>query len=39
LNLIKAGNSWRIEGHGCERARVAYAVVDNDKLAYELDGD
>jgi hypothetical protein len=39
LKLIQTGNSRRIEGHGSERARVAYAVVDNDKLAYELDGD
>jgi hypothetical protein len=36
MNLVKAGNSWRIEGEGHERARVAYAVLANDKLTYEL---
>ena len=36
LNLIRDGASWRIEGEGQERARVAYAVLENDKLAYVL---
>jgi hypothetical protein len=37
LNLVKVGNSWRIEGKGSERARLAYAVLANDTLTYELD--
>lgn len=36
LTLIKEGLTWRIEGHGSERARVAYAVLDNDTLTYEF---
>jgi hypothetical protein len=37
LNLVEANGSWRIEGKGNERARVAYAVLDNDKITYEFD--
>jgi hypothetical protein len=36
LTLVQAGNSWRIQGKGCERARLAYAVLENGRLAYEL---
>lgn len=37
LNLAKEGHSWRIEGDGSERARLAYAVLDDDdSLSYEL---
>jgi hypothetical protein len=37
LTLAKAGGSWRIEGKGCERARLAYAVIDDaGNLTYEL---
>lgn len=36
LRLVGAGGSWRIEGRGRERARLAYAVVRNGKLSYEL---
>jgi len=36
LNLVRFGNSWRIEGNGSERATVAYAVLENDKLTYEF---
>jgi len=38
LNLVRRGQSWQIEGRGSERARLAYAVVHNDRLTYELDG-
>ena len=31
LNLVNVGGSWRIEGKGSERARLAYAVI-NEKL-------
>ena len=37
LNLVNVGGSWRIEGRGSERARIAYAVVVNDTLTYEID--
>jgi hypothetical protein len=36
LNLVRDDGTWRIEGDGRERARVAYAVLENDKLSYEL---
>ena len=37
MNLISDGGSWRIEGKGSERARVAYAVLVDDKVVYEID--
>jgi hypothetical protein len=37
LNLVREGDSWRIEGEGSERARLAYAVLNNDRLTYEFD--
>jgi hypothetical protein len=37
LKLIRYGNTWRIEGKGSERARVAYAVLKDDRLTYEID--
>jgi hypothetical protein len=36
LNLVNVGDSWRIEGKGSERARLAYATVVDGKLAYEI---
>jgi hypothetical protein len=36
LQLNKVGSSWRIEGPGRERARLAYAVLDGDSVSYEL---
>lgn len=36
LNLVKVGTRWHIEGKGCERARLAYAVLKNDAIVYEL---
>ena len=37
MNLVNAGGSWCIEGRGSERARVAYAVLQNDKITYQID--
>jgi len=37
LNLVDAGGSWRIQGKGCERARLAYACRVNGKLTYQID--
>ena len=36
MNLVKAENSWRIEGVGSKRARVAYAVLKNDRVVYNF---
>jgi hypothetical protein len=37
LNLVNIGGSWQIEGKGRDRARIAYAVLDDDRLVYEID--
>jgi hypothetical protein len=37
LRLVREGGSWRIEGQGSERARVAYAVLAGDNLTFEFD--
>ena len=37
MNLVQKGNEWRVEGAGSERARVAYAHIDNDRLVYRLE--
>ena len=35
--LVRDGDSWRVEGTDSDRARVAYATLENDRLVYELD--
>lgn len=37
MKLTQKGSSWVIEGHGSERARLAFAVRDGDRLVYEID--
>lgn len=37
MRLVSERGIWRIEGEGAHRARIAYAVLDNDQLTYELD--
>jgi hypothetical protein len=37
LNLVNAGGKWKIEGEGSERATLAFAVLENDRISYELD--
>jgi len=34
MRLVLDEHNWRIEGPGSERARVAYATLENDRLAY-----
>ena len=36
LKLVRSGESWRIDGQGHERARVAYATLDGDRLVYSV---
>lgn len=36
MNLIPKGADWEIEGPGKEKARIAYAVLDGDRLKYEV---
>jgi hypothetical protein len=37
MNLVNVGGSWRIEGKGKEQARVAYAMLVNNTVAYEIE--
>jgi hypothetical protein len=37
MSLVKEGGSWRIEGKGSERARIAYAVLVDDRVVYEIN--
>jgi hypothetical protein len=36
LSLVNVGGSWHIRGEGSDRARLAYAVLDGDRVSYEL---
>jgi hypothetical protein len=36
MKLVPAGNGWKIEGAGSERARVAYACLNKGRLVYEV---
>jgi hypothetical protein len=38
MTLVPSGEGWRIEGPDSDRARVAYAALENDRLVYRLDG-
>jgi hypothetical protein len=37
MQLVYAAGSWRIEGKGHERARIAHAILANNALIYEID--
>jgi hypothetical protein len=37
MKLIKNGNGWEIEGDGKERARLAFATLENGELVYDLE--
>jgi hypothetical protein len=36
MKLVRKGADWEIEGPQKERARIAYAVLDGDRLTYEV---
>lgn len=36
MKLVCEGGKWRVEGPGSERARIAYATLDGDRVAYTL---
>jgi hypothetical protein len=36
LSLVNVGGSWHIEGEGSQRARLAYAALDDGRIFYEL---
>jgi glycosyltransferase involved in cell wall biosynthesis len=37
MKLVAEGNDWRIEGPDCDRARIAYATVDGDRVSYKVE--
>jgi hypothetical protein len=37
MNLVNVGGSWQIEGQGKEHARLAYATMVDNTLAYEIE--
>lgn len=37
MTLVPSGDGWRIDGPDSQRARVAYATLDNDRIAYALE--
>jgi hypothetical protein len=39
MALVRNGSTWCIEGPGSDRAKIAYAVLDGDSVAYRFDGD
>jgi hypothetical protein len=36
MQVVPAGAGWTIEGPGAERARLAYACLDGERLVYEV---
>jgi hypothetical protein len=36
MRIVQKGESWAIEGQGSERAQLAFAVLDNGQLTYEV---
>jgi peptidoglycan/xylan/chitin deacetylase (PgdA/CDA1 family) len=38
MRLVQKGSCWTIEGAGAEMARIAYAVVEGDRLVYQFSG-
>jgi len=37
MTLTPSGTAWRVDGAGSERARVAYAILDGDRVVYSFD--
>jgi hypothetical protein len=37
MQLVQEGDTWRVEGKGSERARVAYACVEGNEIVYRLE--
>jgi len=37
LRVVSDGGSWRVEGKGKERARLAFAVLAGDKVAFTIE--
>jgi hypothetical protein len=39
MKLVPGKQGWRIEGDGAERARIAYATLQNDKVTFAFEKD
>ena len=39
MKLVQKGSHWEIEGPHCDRARIAYATLDGDRLVYMVEND
>ncbi len=39
MKLVQKGGHWEIEGPHCDRARIAYATLDGDRLVYMVEND
>ena len=39
MQVVPQGSGWKIEGSGSERARLAYAVLEEDSIRYSLTED
>ena len=37
MELVRAGDRWHIEGPNNDRARIAYATLQGDRVIYSLD--
>jgi len=37
MRLVRRGNAWEIEGTGKERARIAYAKLEGNRVVYHLE--
>jgi hypothetical protein len=37
MTMVPCGDSWVIRGRGSERARLAYATLDGDRVVYTVD--
>ena len=37
MKVVGAGSQWRIEGRGKERARLAFATLVGDQLAFTIE--
>jgi DNA-binding GntR family transcriptional regulator len=36
MKLVESGDGWEILGEGRERARIAFASLENDELVYRI---
>jgi hypothetical protein len=37
MKLVRAGDSWRIEGPGSQRAKIAWASIEGQRLVYRIE--